>query len=93
MKYQIVISFIFPNGDESYVIWEPLMYGDMIDKGVDFNTLFFDCDKTGFISPPLEVHIGLYLDPKIQEISQKWGDNEVIRELLIGRKVLHLKSL
>lgn len=93
MNYKIVVTFLFPDGTEEYLLWEPLMYGDMIDKGVDFHTLFFDTSKNGLNTSPLEVHLDLYLDPTIQEITQNWGDKQVIRQLLIGRRICPLLSL
>lgn len=91
-EYKIVVNLLFPDGNEEFVIWEPLMYADMIDRRIDFHKLFYntpDAIKT----PPLEVHIFLYHNPTITNISQNTGSNSVIRQLLVGRRICHIKSI
>jgi hypothetical protein len=89
--YKIVVNIVFPDGDEEYVIWEPLMYGEMIDRGIDFNELFYN-SPDAITTPPLEVHILLYHNPTLTTISQNTGSNKVIRQLLLGRKICLIKS-
>ena len=84
--YKIVVHLVFPDGTEEYVIWEPLMYGHMLDTKVDFNKLFFHTPDA-IRTPPLEVFIYLYHNPIVTNISQKRGDNEVITQLLVGRRI------
>ncbi len=90
--YKIVVNIVFPDGDEEFVIWEPLMYGDMIDRGVDFHKLFYHTPDA-IRTPPLEVHLFLYHNPIVTNISQNTGDNKVIRQLLVGRKICYIKSI
>ena len=83
---------MFPNGDEEYVIWEPLLYADMLDNKVDFNKLFYqspDLIKT----PPLEVYVWLYNNPVIQQIRQTIESNDVTRQLLVGRRICFIASI
>jgi len=84
ISYKIVVSVLFPNGDEEYTIWEPLMFGDMIDKGVDLYSLFYHSPEL-VKTTPLEVNIFLYADPKITSTS--------MGQLLVGKKVCLIRSL
>lgn len=84
VDYKIVVSILFPNGDEEYVIWEPMMYGDMIDNGVDFYNLFYlspDIIKT----KPLEVNIFLYSNPNILTTS--------LGQALSGKRICLIRSI
>jgi len=90
-EYKIVVQLVFPDGNENYVIWEPLLYARMIDIDTDFHNLFYstpDAIKT----PPLEVHIFLYLNPTIREISQTIGSNTFIQQLLVGKRICRIIS-
>lgn len=89
--YKIVVCLEFLNGDMEYVIWEPLMYGQMLDNNVDLHKLFFDTPD--FITtPPLEVNIYLYHNPQVKEISQGMNGESVVRQLLIGKRICLLKT-
>lgn len=89
--YKIVVNIVFPDGNEEYVIWEPLMFGDMIDRNIDFNELFYNTPDA-IRTPPLEVHLFLYHNPIVTNISQNTGDMGVIRQLLLGKRICHIKS-
>lgn len=91
-EYKIVVNILFPDGNEEYVIWEPLMYGEMIDRKIDLYELFYN-SPDAITTPPLEVHIFLYHNPIVTNISQNTGDNKVIRQLLVGRRICHIKSI
>lgn len=90
-NYKIVVNIVFPDGNEEYVIWEPLLYAEMIDRKIDFNKLFFH-SPDAIRTPPLEVHIFLYLNPTVTDISQNTGSNKVIRQLLLGKRICHIRS-
>ena len=92
-NYKIVCIIEFPDGTEEHVIWELKFYGDMIKRGVDIYSLFYDMSLNGFSDPPVGVSIGIYDNPMIEKISLKIGDNEVIRELLVGEQILPLRFL
>lgn len=84
LDYKIVVVLLFPNGDEEYVIWEPVFFGDMLDRGVDLNTLFYsspDLVKT----EPLEVNIFLYANPSLTDT--KYG------QLLVGKKICLIRAI
>lgn len=83
LDYKIVVSILFPNGNEEYVIWEPIMFGDMLDKGVDLYSLFFRSPEV-IKTTPLEVNIFLYADPKIT--------NTNLGQLLVGKRICLIKS-
>lgn len=93
MNYKVVCIIEFPNGNEEHVIWEVKFYGDMIKKGVDIYSLFYDTALNGFTDTPVGVSIGLYDNPVIEKIGLKMGDNEVLKELLVGELILPLKFL
>jgi hypothetical protein len=90
---KIVCTIEFPDGYDEYVIWEPLFYGEMIKNKVDVSALFYDISKNGFRTPPLNVWVDLYIEPRVEEISQKWGDNEVLRQVLLGKKCFTIAVL
>lgn len=90
-NYKIVVNIVFPDGNEEYVVWEPLMYGEMIDRKIDFNKLFFN-SPDAITTPPLEVHLFLYHNPTVTNISQNTGSNKVIRQLLLGKRICHIRS-
>ena len=90
-NYKIVIQLVFPDGDEQYIIWEPLLYAEMLDKRIDFNELFYNTPDA-IRTPPLEANLFLYLNPTITNISQNTGSNKVIRQLLVGRKICFIRS-
>jgi hypothetical protein len=84
LDYKIVVELVFPNGDEEYVIWEPVFFGDMLDRGVDLNTLFYfspDLVKT----EPLEVNIFLYANASLTPT--KYG------QLLVGKKICLIRTI
>jgi hypothetical protein len=89
--YKIVVAIEFLKGDMEYVLWEPLMYGQMLDNKVDLHKLFFDTPD--FITtPPLEVNIYLYHNPQVKEISQGINGESVVRQLLVGKRICLLQT-
>lgn len=84
MEYKIVISLLFPNGNEEHVIWEPVMYGDLLDRGTDLYSLFYESPEL-LGSPPLEVNIFLYLNPAVT--ATNYG------HLLVGKKICFIRSI
>ena len=89
-NYKLVLVIEFLDGNEEYIIWEPLFYAQMVEKGVDFNKLFFSPE---FIpTPPLNVHLYLYNNPQVKNIGHRIGDNEVSRQILIGTKICYIKT-
>ena len=91
-NYKIVCSIEFPNGSVEYVIWEPEFYGEMLYKGIDVSELFYNISRNGFADAPVDVLVELYDNPQIKEIGVKIGDNEQVRQLLIGTKVLPIRN-
>ena len=86
-KYDVVLTFIFPNQQESYVIWDIEMYSQIrnTQKFIDF---VLDGDKNGFGVNPIAVHASIYLNAQVQEITTPMG-NELI---IVGKKILLLDS-
>lgn len=81
----------FPDGNEEFAIWEPLMYADMCDNGMDFQKLFYsspDIIKT----PPLEVSLWLYDNPVVKHMRQTINSNELITQVLVGRRICFIRS-
>lgn len=93
MNYKVVCIIEFPNGSEEHVIWDLEFYGDMVKKGVDIYSLFYDMSLNGFRDSPVGVKISIYKNPQVRNIGLKMGDNEVIRELLVGDEIIPLKFL
>ncbi len=93
MKYKVVCVIEFPDGTEEHVIWELKFYGDMVKKGVDIYSLFYDMSLNGFSHAPVGVNIGIYENPIVEKIGLRIGENEVQKELLIGELILPLKFL
>jgi hypothetical protein len=84
LDYKIVVVLLFPNGDEEYVIWEPVFFGDMLDRGVDLNTLFYSSPEL-VKSEPLEVNIFLYSNPSLT--TTKYG------QLLVGKRICLIRTI
>jgi hypothetical protein len=84
MNYKIVVSLLFPNGNEEYVIWEPMLYGDMIDRRVDFYSLFYQSPEL-VKNPPLEVSIFLYSNPSVTNTS--------LGQMLVGKKICLIATI
>lgn len=84
MEYKIVVSLLFPDGNEEHVIWEPIMYGDLLDRGTDLYSLFYESPEL-LGSPPLEVNIFLYLNPTITNTS--------LGQLLLGKRICLIRSI
>jgi len=93
IEYKIVCKIEFPDGNEEYVIWEPVFYGEMVSNNVDIASLFYDTTKNGFTTPPLNVWIDLYVSPTIQQIVQGQGDKQGIKQFLVGRKCFGIAVL
>jgi hypothetical protein len=89
---KIVFTIEFPDGHEEYVLWEPEFYGEMIYKGMDITELFYNTHKNGFIDPPVSVLIELWENPSVKKITSKMGDNEVILDVIVGKKIFPIRS-
>jgi hypothetical protein len=83
MNYKIVISLLFPDGNEEYVIWEPVLYGEMLDKGVDLYSLFYSSELVK--NPPLEVNIFLYSNPSVSPTP--------LGQLLLGKRICFIRAI
>lgn len=90
-NYKIAITIEFPHHTE-YVIWEPEMLGHLMYNGINIEDIFYNIEKNGFKDPPVHVLIELYEDPKIEQITQKMNDKEVLMQILIGTKILPIRS-
>jgi hypothetical protein len=90
---KIVCTIEFPDGNDEYVIWEPLFYGDMIKNKVDVSSLFYDITKNGFRTPPLNVWIDLYIEPRVEMLEQLWGGSALVKQVLIGKKCFTIAVL
>jgi hypothetical protein len=90
--YKVVCTIEFPHHTE-YVIWEPEFLGQMMYKGIDIESIFYNTEKNGFIDAPVNVLIELYKNPTLLEIpSKNEGELQQI-PLLVGEKVLPILSL
>lgn len=90
--YKIVLDIVFPNGEEEYVIWEPLFYAELLDRKVNLYDLFYtspDAIKT----PPLDVNVFLYHNPTIQVITSTRGSKTTTNQILVGKKICYITSI
>ena len=90
-NYKIAVTIEFPHHTE-YVIWEPEMLGALMYNGVDIQSIFYDTSKNGFTDVPVHVLIELYDNPALEQITQRINGNEVQMQILIGTKILPIRS-
>jgi hypothetical protein len=84
-NYQCVLTFVFPNQQESYVIWDIQLYGVARRKD-DFQEFILNGEKNGFGIDPINVYVGIFIDPKIMEVDTPLGKEMV----LIGKHCLDI---
>jgi hypothetical protein len=84
-KYEVVLTFIMPNQQEAFVIWDIELYGVATRNG-NLEEILMDPSKNGFGVSPITVYAGIFLNPKIMEVETPFG-NEVV---LIGKHILDL---
>lgn len=90
--YKIVLNIVFLNGEEEYVIWEPLFYAEILDKKVNLYDLFYT-SPDAIRTPPLDVNVFLYHNPTIQVITSTIGSKITTHQLLLGRKICYITSI
>ena len=86
-KYEIVLTFVMPNQQEVYAIWDIELYSNVRSKP-DFQEFIMDGSKNGFGVDPIEVHASIYLNPVIHTVDTPLGQES----LLVGKKILLLDS-
>jgi hypothetical protein len=86
-KYEIVITFILPNQQEIYVLWDVELFFNMVDKDT-FKEFLLDGEKTGIGINPISVSCDLYLNPQIQTLETPMGEEMI----LMGKKIFHVIS-
>jgi hypothetical protein len=89
--YKVVVILEFLDGTEEYVVWEPLLYADMVKNNVDFIKLFYMSPEV-IRTPPLNVDLFLYLNPSVKEIVHSVNEEQVKRQILVGHKLFHIRS-
>lgn len=92
-QYKIVITIEFEDGHEEFVVWEPELLGAMLYGGIDLYEFFYDPKKNNLTQQPVLVKLELFDDPIIKNIQVKIGDVLVNRQILIGTKILPIKTL
>lgn len=85
-KYEVVLTFVMPNQQETFVIWDIELYAVAI-RNENFDQFLLDGSKNGFGVDPIRVYAGIFLNPKIIEVPTPLGD-EVI---LVGKHILDLE--
>ena len=85
-KYEVVLTFIMPNQQELFVIWDIELYGVAI-RGEKLKEFLMDGSKNGFGVDPITVYSGIFLNPQILEIDTPLG-KEVI---LVGKHIIDLE--
>jgi hypothetical protein len=91
-QYKIVITLEFPHHEE-FVVWEPELYGKLCYNNIDVEKLLYDKEKNGYVDDLLSATIELYDDPKVTDIEMKLGDQLQIRQILIGTKILPIRTV
>jgi hypothetical protein len=84
-KYEVVLTFIMPNQQEAFVIWDIELYGVATRNG-NLEEILMDGSKNGFGVSPITVYAGIFLNPVIMEVPTPLGDEVV----LIGKHILDL---
>ena len=91
MNYKVVVFIEYSDGMVEHVLWEPEMYGQMCYNNTDFHRLFYETIPTITQNSLVDVFMELWDNPSIQKVSSVMGDNEVIREICLGKKILPLR--
>jgi hypothetical protein len=84
-KYEVVLTFVMPNQQELYVIWDISLYAALRRKD-SFRDFIMDGKKNGFEVDPINVYAGIFLDPKLMEVETPLGQEMV----LLGKHCLDL---
>lgn len=86
-RYEIVLTFVMPNQQEVYALWDVELYCNVRTKS-DFKEFIMNGNKNGFGVDPIEVHASIYLNPVLHMVDTPLGQES----LLIGKKILLLDS-
>ena len=92
-QYKIVVTIEFEDGHEEFVVWEPELLGAMLYGGVDLYDFFYNPTKNNLSQQPILVKLELFDDPIVKDIQVKIGDEMILRQILIGTKILPIKTL
>ena len=90
--YKAVLTLEFQDGHEEFVIWEPELLGSLLYNDVDIFGMFYDPKTKYFTKQLLFVKIELYESPQVKDVQVRIGDNEVTRQILIGTKILPIRT-
>ena len=86
-RYEIVLTFVMPNQQEVYAIWDIELYCT-VRKQPSFQEFILDGDKNGFGVDPIEVHASIYLNPVLHTLDTPMGKES----LLVGKKIFLLDT-
>jgi hypothetical protein len=84
-KYEVVLTFVMPNQQEVFAIWDIGLYG-VLRRKESFQSFIMDGEKNGFGVNPINVFVGIFENPKIMEVDTPLGKEAV----LVGKHVLDL---
>lgn len=86
-RYEIVLTFILPNQQEVYAIWDIDLFFTLRNTN-NLGDFLMDGDKNGFGVSPIEVQCWIYLNPKLKEIESPMGSEMIC----IGKKIHLVES-
>ena len=84
-KYEVVLTFIMPNQQEAFVIWDIELYA-IARQGEKLEEILMDGSKNGFGVSPITVYVGIFLNPKLMEVETPFG----MENILVGKHILDL---
>lgn len=86
-KYEMVLTFVLPNGQEVYAIWDIDLFFTL-RQTQKLSEFLLSGEKNGFGIDPIEVQCWIYLNPKIMELDTPMGHEMVC----MGKKLFLIES-
>lgn len=86
-KYEMVLTFILPNGQEVYGLWDIDLFFTL-RSGQKLSEFLLSGEKNGFGIDPINVECWIYLNPKIMTVDTPMG-----QEMICSGKKIHLVEI
>lgn len=86
-KYEIVLTFILPNGQEVYGLWDIDLFFTL-RSSQKLSEFLLSGEKNGFGIDPINVECWIYLNPKIMTIDTPMGQEMICT----GKKIFLIET-
>lgn len=86
-KYEIVLTFVLPNQQEVYTIWDIDLFFTL-RQTKKLSEFLLSGQKNGFGIDPIEVQCWIYLNPKIINVDSPFGSEMVC----MGKKIFLIET-